>query len=121
MNKDDAFKDQLCQALDAEAEGLDYRTQLALKRARAEAIHGQQAKRSASAIWWSLATVTLSALLVLTLTWNNSGDLTPRSEQDATILFADLEILASDEPIEFYADMEFYLWLDENETDDATA
>lgn len=120
MNRRDDFTDQINQALNAEADSLDYRTQIALQRARTEALQEARQSRPARTFGLALATTALSGFLAFTLWWPHANNVND-APSDSASLFADLEILASDAPVELYAEMEFYLWLEESGEDDAAA
>ncbi|HHH35897.1 MAG TPA: hypothetical protein ENK48_03595 [Gammaproteobacteria bacterium] len=63
--------------------------------------------------WGGLAAVAASALLVMGLWWGQS--VPPSAMPAATPLVEDLELLSTREDLEFFEDLDFYLWLEDEQ------
>lgn len=100
------FTSTVKQAFEASIKELDEDTVAGIVRCRRHALE-QPAARTA---WFllpagALAILALAAVLVFTI-----------SQQEVNGLYAeDLEMLSSSESLDFYEDLEFYQWLDEND------
>lgn len=107
MNKEEQqFIEQAKETLAKSAAELDSETLAGLSRARAHAL-----ARPAKKNWllWGAAPATgliLAALLIFT--WH--GQL-PQIEKS---IVDDLSLLVTEDPLEFYEEIEFYLWLSED-------
>jgi len=112
---DEGFARAAGHALDGLTEGLDGPARLKLDAARRRALAGEPVVESprASGPWWlpAGAMVTVSmALMALVMWWP-----TLESPQTPTELMADMELLAAAEEVSFYQDLDFYLWLAEQD------
>lgn len=104
--------DPIKQALDGLKNNLHVSTQVQLNEARHAAL--TQAKQPARQRWLMPA-AGLASVAAVAFTWvllNN--DASPLSEHDPSI-FTDLEILAQEADTDFYQDLDFLTWLDEND------
>jgi len=102
--------------LDQAADGLDDATLRDLRRLRRAAVAASQpAPRDSRLAWWlpvgGLATAATAAVLTVSL-W-----LTPAAHDPAAQLspLDDLALLGDTESLEFYEDLDFYLWLEDEE------
>ena len=89
-------------ALDEHARQLDGVTQIRLSAARRRALAGGPALPR-----WPLPAALAAALLASLMVWHFTTPGLPEMMAEAE----DLELLMSEEDIEFYEDMEFYQWL----------
>ncbi len=110
---DKALLDYARESLDQEVAGLDPAVMTRLNRARQQALAGRartpRARRRQNRRWWwpagGLATAVAAGLAVILLS--------PGPELPTAPVLTDLEILASAEGVDFYEELEFYLWLAE--------
>lgn len=108
-------------ALLASAENLDGHTRSKLTQARYAALEAAKRKpkfwQTAPGRWLVPASgATAAAVLAVVLSFNPA-----RFESDAhhgATVFEDLEIVASDDSLELYQDMDFYTWLNSENSDD---
>lgn len=109
MNANDneqAFINKAKEAFDTSIESLDENTLSAITRCRQHALEKPSGKRA----WVMLPAGALATLaLVVALYFSVSSQNTNGLEAD------DLDMLSSSESLEFYEDLEFYQWLDEND------
>lgn len=114
----DQFLHKVKSTLDSAVDELDGATQARLRAARREALSLKTpAKARAHRPAWlyslgGLATAATVAVLGVSL-W-----LMPSPENIATPPLEDLALLSDAEELEFYEDLEFYLWLDNENLDD---
>jgi len=120
-NEENLMK-QADELLKRQTDHLDMKTTMALKRARMKALDASPEPRIIS-MGETLALehrglkngiLTLLVLTLLIFTYFNTNMKPSSSEQ--TPLFADMELLSSNESLDFYNDLEFYQWLDSNES-----
>ncbi len=121
QSSSDNFERQLRQALDRRAEGLDAATLSRLRQARERALarwHDTGRWRLLGrwlAIWngapgvapWAAGLAGVTALVVGLAIWHGTGD------QGWPMIGDDLEVLASNEDLMLYQDLDFYLWLEQ--------
>ena len=105
----DEFLDKMKHTLDTAAEEIDDATQTRLRAIRREALAVREAPyRSA---WWvnagGLATVATLTILTVSL-WTVTPD-------EAVFIppLEDIALLSDQDELEFYEDLDFYLWLDD--------
>jgi len=104
----DAFINQASKLLDQSEQQLDSNVLRQLRIARHAALE-KPPQYNNWAITGGLAST--AAMLVLTVSlWN-----TPMSQQDVSPLLEDIELLSAADDLEFYEELEFYLWLDEKQ------
>lgn len=113
QEREQVFLEQVKKSLDEECEALDAKTLAQLARARRQAIGSSGAK--AMPLWrWlrfpAAAILTASLLFFVATFYVNKPDSPP-----AFTRLDDIEILIAADPPEFYADLDFYLWLAEEE------
>ena len=101
--------------LDQSAEGMDAATLSRLNRARQAAL----APRAKPLRWYLPAgMVSASVLLLAVLTWH--GRVLEPAEFPLTAknaVSSDIDLVSSDDSLEFYQDLEFYAWLDAQDQD----
>lgn len=104
----DEFLDKLTVMMDAASDEIDGATKTRLQAIRREAL--TVAEKPYQSAWWvpagSLTAVATLAVVAISL-WTispNEGVFTPPLE--------DIALLSDGEELEFYQDMDFYLWLD---------
>ena len=103
----------LGRVLERSAAALDGETAALLAARRRRALEAaRQADGQRWVQWGGLAAVAASALLVLGLWWGQTAS--HPTVPGATPLVEDLELLSTREDLEFFEDLDFYLWL-ENE------
>ena len=119
MKHRDDLIEHVREQLNREVEHIDYATQLALKQAREKALAqinpAEQASANTSRLSWGLrwkmmAGAAASIMFVLAMWWLPASVPDTSSAQEPA-LYADLELLATEEPLELYEDLDFYLWL----------
>ena len=94
--------------LNQSVQDLDQNTLIQLQRARTSAI---QAHQTPTRWLWPASGFALACTVVgMLIFWPGQ----PIQEENFQV-FEDLELLASSEPLDFYEDMEFYGWLEEND------
>ena len=107
------FMGHVRSGLDREAENLDIETATRLKRIRYSAI--EQIDSSRFKLWRLLrlpALAVVTGVIIATVVITDYRSPTIIQNQHA---LADLEILASDEQLNLFDDLEFYSWLAETE------
>ena len=111
MNRpDDPITDHIRRQLDRQTVDADIRRRLRLARGRAAEAGdtpGRLFGNPASRTGLALAGIAALALLLVPLLNRNSG---PGALPDGLVAF---EIATSSEPLEFYQELEFYLWLEQ--------
>ncbi len=112
---EDPIKNQIKQAMDAIEDDIDVTTQVKLNEARHAALN-QKRRIHLRRLLVPVTGVAAVMLLALLLVQNNTT--LESSSQEAT-LFEDLELLANEADPDFYEDLEFLTWLDENQLMDA--
>jgi hypothetical protein len=115
-NKLPVWTSQAKQMLDESTENLDAATLTRLNRARQSALESARPRRLRS--WFVPAGLAgaCAILLAVAVVWHRPA---PQSVPDpflpnATANFAgtDLDLVSSDDSIEFYQDLDFYAWLE---------
>ena len=105
-----------CRVLDESADDLDAATLSRLHRARLAAIETSRTRRAA--VWaWPALFAAAASLALAVLIWPAAQaplDSTP----DSVIAAGDLELLAADADLALYEDLEFYAWLDTQQSAD---
>ena len=100
--------------LDASAESLDAATLSRLNRARQQAL----AQRRAAPRWAFPAGMVSACMLLLALfVWNGRGAPGAESPLAHNAGAGDLELVSSEDSLEFYQDLEFYAWLEAQDQD----
>lgn len=109
---DQEFVKRVVNSLDADSENLDGFTQARLKAARRRAVSSLTERRWTASGSWSMGAVALSVGLVFAV-W-----LWQQEQAPSVDALTGLEELAAlDEGIELYEDLDFYLWLSEQQAD----
>jgi negative regulator of sigma E activity len=111
------FAQRMKERLDAEIADLDAATLARLRQAREQALEIAAGKQPATWQWWparfpaqfGLATAALFAVVIWQLQPFPSHDLPVVDMAD------DLEILIANDEVGFYADMEFLIWLEQQD------
>jgi hypothetical protein len=104
------------QALDAGVDELDAATLSRLNRARQLALDAARKPRAPRWLWGAaFATAASCALAVLVL---KDPALPPPLPGDDTLAASDLDLLATDGELALYEDLEFYAWLDAQQSAD---
>ena len=110
----DPLEHQVKEALEQQAQALDAASLTRLRQARAQALAELQQGRdkpprlNPGALWGGGFA---AAALVLVLVWPGNRGPLPEFTQE----IADLELLADANDIELYEELEFYLWLEQQE------
>ncbi len=109
IDQEKAFVSRLKQSLDQRLDKLDDETTTQLYAARQKALRSlpQSRPRWLAVGGWSAAAVSLLLVMVL---WNTDGQ-----SPDSPGFIEDLELLSTNEDIEFIEDLDFYLWLDDEQ------
>ena len=100
-------------ALDQSADDLDGNIQSRLRQARYRALEQAEGKK----VWlpgWGLSTasVATAALVMLIAAFYFKG---PQQEVPQVNVLDEIEIVGSEESLEFYDELDFYVWLAEEE------
>lgn len=113
QNYDETFLEKVRSTLDTSVENIDTSIQLRLSRIRKEVLWSEKQKRSRFRQRFLVPVTGFAAVLVALLASILYFDSPPRMQQ---IDYAeDIEILASDDSFEFYANLDFYAWLAKEE------
>ncbi len=113
---DARWTDAACRLLDESADDLDAATLSRLNRARQAAIEAGRTRRASVWAWPALFAAAATCALAL-LVWPAAQaplDSTP----DSVIAAGDLDLLAADADLALYEDLEFYAWLDTQQSAD---
>ena len=111
MNKDDQdkkFIDAVTKDIKKSVDDIDATTQSRLAQIREQALTGQ-AKHSVQQ--WQLLTGALATACIVML----AIILLIKPEMDTAYTEQDVEIFSATDGLDFYEDLEFYVWLDEYE------
>ncbi|NDY42904.1 DUF3619 family protein [Dissulfurirhabdus thermomarina] len=118
-NETDRFVERTRRLLDQGARDIDAATLARLDRARRRALAGERPARRllldlrrlfpAAALLGAAAAAALALVLRVE---------TPRTAAPLAAALEDLEVVTAPEPLDFYADLDFYAWM-AAETDDA--
>ena len=107
--KDQAFLDNARQLLDHSVDTIDEETSSRLRQLRYQALDNKPKKLS----WFTpySAFAATAAVLVLTVTvW-----LTQTTNINDELVLEDIPLLTAGEELDFYQDLEFYNWLDDEQ------
>jgi hypothetical protein len=108
--RDDGFQAGIRQQLEEAGDQLDQETLRRLRLARAEALEAAAGSRR-NRLWLDVAMVGSVAALAVAL-WL----VMPQQQNQPSLAFDDMEMLVDAEEPEFYQDLDFYYWLEqENE------
>ena len=108
-NKDQAFLDNTRRVLDNSVDAIDEETSSRLRQIRYQALNNK-AEKNYGLIPYSAFAAT-AAVLVLTITiW-----LTQAPDINDELVLQDISILTSTEELDFYQQLEFYNWLDDEQ------
>lgn len=123
MNHQDSDKqmiDQVKRSLDQQADELDAATLSKLRQARARAVDEMEHKTSRlkpRALWTGGLATAGACAVALMLVWPEDPEIT--TELGPAI--ADAEMLSDENSIEFYQELDFYIWLDQQELNGSEA
>jgi len=109
MDKSTEFLNTARQVLDDSVQDLDGATLSRLAQARNAALNSKRQTRRKALIWGAPAAGMAAAVLLLLILLPGK---TPVAEEH---FVADLDLLGSEETLDFYEEMEFYEWLAEME------
>ncbi len=115
--QEQAFLDKASDALDKSCDSMDGQTLSRLNRIRHAAIeHGQQSQgRTLLSPFGGLITACVFVFVVSVFYPGQSDIPIPVTPDNGTAI-EDLDILTSTESLEFFENLEFYQWLEENES-----
>jgi hypothetical protein len=109
-DRPDSLEERAKTVLRDSAEQLDGATRSRLTRARHAALEATQRKPAAR--WWLPATAGAAATVLAVVITTQSPDVeTPPEALAETV--DEFDILTAEDSLEFYRDVEFYAWLDE--------
>lgn len=117
MNQQDSDKqiiDQVTRSLDQQADELDAATLSTLRQARARALDEMAHKTprfKAGALWVGGLATAGACAVALMLVWPED----PAIKTEFGPAIADAEMLSDENSIEFYEELDFYIWLDQQE------
>ncbi len=112
---EDPINDNIKQALDVQADAINMSTQVKLNELRHDAINHNN-KRKFKLLHRSLAGIATATVLAVGLMLVLPNQPTPQAND--SFMFEDLELLANEAGTDFYQDIDFLTWLDENEWSD---
>lgn len=117
-DKHDELEQRLRRQLEEDARDIDAATLSALRQARERALQAARRRRRVP-VWWWPAGVVLATASVLTAVvyWPLQGALL-RAEQEPLVAAEtadDLEIVTGQDEVGFYEDLEFLIWLEQQE------
>lgn len=109
QEQDQKLADKVTAALDEKLQSTDARTLQGINLARRTALAGQRKKAPGRSWWLPLGSATAVACSVLVVV-----SLLSRPDSGEVVLHDELplELLASQDELEFYEDLDFYLWLE---------
>lgn len=110
------FLENARQVLDGSVRDLDGATRSRLAQARNAALDTRKRTRRRLLAWGTPAAGLAAAAIVGMLTLGGNGGITDVPAAETYV--ADLEMLTSEESLEFYENIEFYEWLSEVENED---
>ncbi len=120
-SSDDKFISKLRSDLAASLNDIDEKTTQQLSTSRAQAIHTAIEKKEAKTLrfpgWFSptSAAVSFASISAITLAlWLMPQ--TPSSPTAPFNIIEDISLLSAPEELEFYEDLDFYIWLDHEES-----
>jgi len=116
--KEQAFLDRVKSELDSSCEQMNIQTRSRLEKIRQEVLDTalvEQQARNINVLYPAAAFVTASVLVFMLIFFDTS-----QTESTADFLLSDLapediEILVTDDDLEFYEEIDFYQWLSMNE------
>lgn len=120
----DSIEDQIKNSMDELTDTIDVDTQVKLNEARFQALRQhsrpnlQHKLQNRLQRWlWPLAGTGVLMLLLLTVMPNMMPDMMKGNSMQAphVVLFEDVEFLAENAGTEFYEDLEFLAWLDDQQ------
>lgn len=106
---DQELKDQIKKSVAQISDNLDGEMLSKLNQARHAALDYSAQKNSSSWLGWSIAGSSVAAALVLVITMNQPQ--LDSSKLTTGAFIQDVEILAQESELDFYADLEFVDWL----------
>jgi hypothetical protein len=107
MNEEQ-LKQHIASSMEAVKDGIDVATQVRLNAIRHQAVF--QPKRGFR--WLPMSGLAASVLLAAVLVWQFSRPVSQPQQDD---WLSDVEMLAAEDDTEFYEDLEFLTWLDDNQ------
>ena len=111
---DDPLLAQFKESLDQQANQLDAATLSQLRQARARALDELERKQTRfklRAIWAGGFATATALLITLLLIWPGDNSISSDMAHD----LADIDLLIDDGSIELYEDLDFYIWLEQQE------
>ncbi len=111
MNNNE-LKQQIKKSMDEVVDAIDVSTQVKLNQARHAALNQNNNKRLVPML--SLAGMALAVILAVTLVWFQAP-IEGASSEAESLWLEDLDLLATEAEPEFYQDLEFLAWLEENQ------
>ena len=109
---DNELKQQIKKSMDEVVDAIDVSTQVKLNQARHAALNQNNHKRLVPML--SLAGMALAVILLVTLVWLQAP-IDGVNDQAEPLRLEDLDLLATEAEPEFYQDLEFLAWLEENQ------
>ncbi|MCX7552926.1 hypothetical protein OS175_03455 [Marinicella sp. S1101] len=110
MKTEDQINSKIRESMNQLTDSVDPSTVAQLHQIRQTA-QQQKTKSWLQPFIWQFSSA--AAALVLVFAWFNR-DLSGTEQNNEAVLFADLDMLTATEDADFYADLEFLTWLDEN-------
>ncbi|MES2606151.1 MAG: hypothetical protein V4603_14545 [Pseudomonadota bacterium] len=106
VSADDALLASIRQELDRSCSALDGQTLSRLHRIRSAAIERRPSRLQAMLLPFSGLVTACALVVAVSLNWNGGLQSEPAADS-----LEDIEILAANEALDFYAEYEFYQWL----------
>ncbi len=109
--KDKALMKRASSLLDDAAENLDEKTLASLRQIRRKAL---DSATQSTGVNWMLPAGGFAAIATVAIVSVSIWTANP-IEDELTHAFSDIELLTSSESLEFYEELEFYAWIDEQD------
>ena len=106
---EDPIKQQIKASMDALTDAIDVKTQVRLNEIRHQAVMQKPRGRR----WLPMAGLAASLALAAVLVWQFNQPVYVAPGGDDWL--SDIDMLAAEDDTEFYADLEFLTWLEENQ------
>ena len=106
---EEPIKQNIKASLDAVANAIDVKTQVRLNEIRHQAVIQKPVRRN----WIPMTGLAATLALAVVLVWQFNQPLGDAVGQDDWL--SDIDMLAAEDDTEFYEDLEFLTWLEENQ------
>jgi hypothetical protein len=117
-DKQDDFERQLRRQLDEHARGIDAAALSALRQARERALQAARRRRRIPVWCWPAGVALATASVLAAVMYRPLQDALPRAEPEPRVAVEtadDLEIVTGPDEVGFYEDLEFLIWLEQQD------